>query len=377
MNGTEKKRNIVGWIVGIAATLAVLIMFVGIISVAANRNVGVINLKNEMRAGNEETFTYTGNENLREGDKISWYVDGKCMDSYEYDGKSAQFTYTPDKVGATTVTVTAGKYKRTMVIAVQKPLLTLTAKDMTITYGEEIPQAVFECSGLIHDDTLLNLNCKVNCYVEGLCDDDGCQKRCDAGVYRIIFDRVACPDYEIEYKTALLTVLPKEITICNQIEKEYDQTTAVECPEIELCGVLDGDDVSAVADKLYFESKNVGEHNIVTANIQLVGADSTNYVLCSELTGRIVPKKLTVEGLSIKNKNYDGSTRATIEKLGKLNGVLDGDSVAIGSLDVNFDEATIGLHTILVKEISLVGLDKDNYVIDSINEVQAEIYPNW
>lgn len=362
-DSTKTKRHVVGWLVGIAAAIAVFGMFAGFIASANRNNVGVIAYVNNVRRGNEQTFRYLKNDNLKKGDTVSWYVDGQRMASYPYDGK-AEFVYTPTKVGSTTVTVVAGKYNRSTTVEVKKPLLTLTAKDIEITYGE-IPQAEYECSGLVGGDTLESLNCTVNCHIEGH----------NAGVSEITIDKIECDDYEVVYNTGHLTIKPKEISIENCLEKEYDQNNELTCPELQLEGVLEGDDVRATADVLYFENKNAGKQNVVTANIRLEGADSCNYVLCSELTGEILPRSLTVEGLRVSDKNFDGTTKATIEKPGKLKGVLDGDSVAIGSLEVNFEKAVVGEHRIFVKEISLVGLDKDNYVIIEVEDTQATIKP--
>lgn len=361
---TNDRRNVVGWVVGIAAALAVLAMFVGIIAFSNSRNVGVIAYKNDVRRGNEQRFVYLKNDNLKKGDTVTWYVDGERVTTYAYDGEKAEFIYTPTKVGSSVVTVVAGKYNRSTTVNVKKPLLTLTAKDITVTYGEEIPQAEFECCGLVGEDTLESLNCNVCCRTA---------ECSDAGVYEITLDEVDCPDYEVAYHTGHLTIQPREIEICNNLEKEYDQTNVLQSPTLQLDGVLEGDEVKAVADQLYFENKNAGTQRIVTANIQLVGKDSCNYVLCNELQGRILPKNISVEGMSVSDKFFDGTTKATVEKPGKLIGVLEGDSVAIGSLDVTFESAKIGDHKVRVKDICLVGLDKDNYVISEINDAEAEI----
>ena len=354
------------WIVGIAAILAIVFMFVGLIAAVNRRTVGVIAYASEVRRGSACTLQYLKNDKLKKGDTVTWYVDGERVTSYVYDGESAEFVYTPTTVGTSTVSVVAGKYNKTATINVKKPLLTLTAKDITVTYGDEIPQTSFECSGLIGVDTTQSLGLNI------CCKADECH---DVGVYEITFDEVDCADYEIAYNVGHLTIEPRQIEISTLLQKEYDQTNVLQCPSLELCGVLEGDEVCAVADELYFESKNVGEQAIVTQNIRLEGKNSANYTLKGELRGKILPKKITLEGLTVADKYFDGTTKANIEKPGKLKGVLDGDSVAIGNLDVSFEYAGIGDHKIKVKRISLVGLDKDNYVIESINEVQAKIKP--
>ena len=59
--------------------------------------------------------------------------------------------------------------------------------------------------------------------------------------------------------------------------------------------------------------------------------------------------------------------------MGKINGVLDGDSVAIGSIDLNFAEATTGTQEIIINDVTLIGADKDNYVVDEVTVDKANI----
>ncbi len=163
------------------------------------------------------------------------------------------------------------------------------------------------------------------------------------------------------------------MTVKNEFVKTYDKTNVIEKPLIALDGVKAGDEVKAVADKLYFNDKNAGDKSVMLANVELTGRDSCNYVLKGEARGRIEPKHIEINGLTIKDKSYDGTTRATIEKMGKINGVLDGDSVAIGAIDLNFAEATTGTQEIIINDVTLIGADKDNYVVDEVTVDNANI----
>lgn len=349
-------------IVGIVTVLIIFAVFAALILVASARNTGKIEAQGDVRRGSEQIFTYDA-EKVKKGDVVNWYVDNVRVATYRYDGE-ATLAYTPQKEGNLVVKVVAGKYNQSTVVEVKKPLLTISAKDVTMTYGDKMPCLEYECSGFLQGDSLESLNCKVQC----ITNCSGC------GVYKITLDCDECEGYEVQCNDAVLTVLPKEIHVANNLLKIYDQTNVLSCPQIELEGVLEGDDVSAQADELYFENKNVGEQKVVTANIRLEGKDSANYVLCNELTGTILPKTLELEGLKIADKTYDGTTKAKIEKPGKLKGVIEGDSVAIGRLEVSFSNATVGEQSVLINELSLVGLDKDNYTVKNVNVKNARIY---
>ena len=78
--------------------------------------------------------------------------------------------------------------------------------------------------------------------------------------------------------------------------------------------------------------------------------------------------------MSVCDKTYDGTTKAEVCKPGKLVGVLDGDSVAIGSMVAKFADANVqNSKKVTVTDIKLVGYDKDNYVIVEIDQPTANI----
>lgn len=365
---TKKQRNEdrVDTIVGIITIAAIFAIFALVIAFAGSKTMGAITYEGEMRRGSEQVFTYT-NPSLKKGDTVKWYVGSECLASYDYNGENATFAYTPAETGTAVVRVMAGKYNQSAIVNVQKPLLTLTAKNATVTYGDEIAPLEFECEGLLGDDTLESLGYSFTCRADG-------QNCC--GESEITVEQEPCEncDYEIVCKNGCLTVLPREIHIANTLTKVYDQTDCLLNPYIVAEGILEGDDVRIVADKVTFESKNAGEQAVDTSDVRLEGADSDKYFLCSEAVGKITPKAVVLQGLTIADKYYDGTNKAKIAKLGNLRGVIDGDSVAIGSLDVSFSDASVGQQKICVKQISLVGLDKDNYVIADVQVNDAKIY---
>lgn len=347
-------------VVGLLVVLAVFAVFTAIIVLAGSRRAGEIAYAGEAKRGSEQVFTYKP-KNLKKGDTITWYVDSQKMASYRYDGGDIDFCYTPTKVGTSTVSVVAGKYNQTKTFFVEKPTLTVTAKDIQITYGDQLPQPEFECEGLVCGDSADCVECRFECGDNASC-----------GTYDITLDAVS-ENYEVCCKGGTLTVLPKELKITNRFEKVYDQTTKIDSSELILEGILENDEVCAKAENLSFESKNVGTYRIDTQNITLSGKDASNYVLCNQTEGRILPKEITLQGLTVADKTYDGTTKARISKMGTLKGVCEGDSVAVGSLDVSFGDANVGTQKVNVKNVKLVGYDKDNYTLKEVYVNDANI----
>lgn len=361
-NGGMSRENRTDFFIGLGVVLAVFAVFAGVIVFAGTRTGGEIAFAGETTRGNEQTFSYKS-KNLKKGDTVTWYVNGQKATTYRYDGSGdAKFAYVPTETGTAVVRVQAGNISQSKVVNVKKPTLTVRAKDTEMTYGDTMPQLTYECEGLVCDDTSDCVECELNC--ENFCNA--------CGEYEIAAKAIA-DNYNVTCQNGTLTVKPREISIKNGFEKVYDQTSAINVDNLELDGILDGDEVNiASVGKLSFGGKNVGTYTVSTDGIALTGKDSANYVL-EDVEGKITPKEITLCGLTVANKSYDGTTKATIDKMGTLKGVCEGDSVAVGSLDIAFESADVGKQKIEVKNAKLVGYDKDNYTLKDIDVQDAEI----
>lgn len=330
----------------------------------------------EVRRGYEQAYSCeVKSDKVRDGEKVIWTVNGEVVaeDTYQ-KGSPLTLNYAMTQTGSNNMVVKVGKYKQYATINVLPPKLTIEAPTLTVTYGDKLPDMSYNCCGFVDGDSADMLTMG-ECYVTDMEDTDVSAESLNVGVYKIML-KECCEfkDYDVEYAQGTLTVLPKELTVKNEFVKTYDQTNVIERPYIALDGVKQGDEVKAVADKLYFNDKNVGtDKSVMLANVQLVGNDCRNYVLTGEARGRIAPKRIEINGLTIKDKEYDGTTRATIDKMGKISGVLDGDSVAIGSIDLNFADANTGTQEIIINDVTLIGADKDNYVVDEVTVDDANI----
>lgn len=371
----ERTDTIVG-IITVAVVLA-LVMWMFISMSARASAISEVTYQGDTRRGSEQVFTANVlSSKIKNGANVKWTVNGEVVSESEYvEGEPLTLNYTPTTSGQNYVTVKIGKYSQSAFVDVLKPQLTISAPNVVMTYGEDMPNFNYDCCGFIEDDCRDMLDYNGMCR---LCDSDDVELTTDklnVGVYKLNMEQSCCfKDYDVNYNGGTLTVLPKTLSVKGNFVKTYDKCNTIENPDINLVGVKEGDEVTAECDKLYFENKNVGlNKKIMLANVELKGIDSNNYVLQSETNGTILPKEVEISGLVIRDKMYDGTTKAEIDKMGSLDGVCAGDSVAIGSIQLSFAEAEAGKQQIVLDEVSLVGADKDNYVVNGVDVESATI----
>ncbi|MBE5871550.1 MAG: hypothetical protein E7294_09875 [Lachnospiraceae bacterium] len=117
------------------------------------------------------------------------------------------------------------------------------------------------------------------------------------------------------------------------------------------------------------EHKNAGTY---TAKITFIG----------EYTGeisrefKIDRKKLEITSVSVKDKNYDGTLQATIEKI-DFDGGLEEDDVTIESATATYDSAKAGnKKKVTAKDFTISGEDADNYTVKAEQfETEGTILP--
>lgn len=361
----QKKETAKDVILAIFCVALMFALFATIMVLAGSRTVGKITYEGEVRQGKTQVFSYR-TDKVKKGETVTWYVDNVKKDSYNYDGQNADFACTFDKTGNSTVRVVAGRFNQSVTVEVLRPLLTVRAKDVTVTYGETTaPVLTFETSGLLPGDTLQKLGCKIQLVAE----NDGTQ----CGEWKISVLPFQCEGYDVQTVDATLTVLPKQLKITETVQKVYDGTTNLDNTQLKIEGVVFGDDVQVLLKNTQLPCKNAGKYILDGNSICIEGTNCKNYTVEGEVCVEVLPKGLTLQGLTVQNKTYDGTTKADIVKLGKLQGVVEGDSVAIGNLEVKFDAADVGTHAVKVKNILLVGMDKHNYFVQNVVVNNGEI----
>ena len=151
-----------------------------------------------------------------------------------------------------------------------------------------------------------------------------------------------------EAVTADITV--KEIKIVDtavETSKIYDGSPDAKITEKgTFDGLINGDKVDIVTGKAAYDDKNVGNGKAVTFyEFALSGDDAANYVLAAQpanTTASISAKELTIAGLKVKDKQYDGKNTAEIDGTPTLVGVVDGDVLTLVNGVPTFDSVKIG-----------------------------------
>uniref|UniRef100_UPI0040484B25 autotransporter-associated beta strand repeat-containing protein n=1 Tax=Limnohabitans sp. TaxID=1907725 RepID=UPI0040484B25 len=106
-----------------------------------------------------------------------------------------------------------------------------------------------------------------------------------------------------------------------------------------------------------------------------LGATSTNYDI-SFIAGsfEVTPKALSVSGLTVADKVYDGTTTASISAAGNLVGKTAADNVSYVQTGAAFADKNTGVgKTVTVSGIGLTGADAVNYSIASTATTTADI----
>ncbi|WNJ89846.1 YDG domain-containing protein [Bosea sp. 685] len=186
--------------------------------------------------------------------------------------------------------------------------------------------------------------------------------------------------YRFVYNNGTVAITPRQLTLSltGSVGKTYDATATATLTSgnySALGNIVNGDAVSlaSLPTSGTYSDKNAGTGKIVTVTgLTLTGANASNYVLSSTLSGSIgtiTQATLTGSLTGTVSKTYDRTTTATLTtaNYAALNGVFAGDSVAInkptsGTYD-NFNAGTG--KTVTVGGIVLSGADASNYTIAS------------
>ncbi|MFZ5858219.1 MAG: MBG domain-containing protein [Chloroflexota bacterium] len=168
------------------------------------------------------------------------------------------------------------------------------------------------------------------------------------------------------------TITPKGVTIIGVVayNKIYDQTTVAtfNLSGASLVGVIAPDPVTidSSAATGAFASPNAIQSAVTASGFALAGTGG-NYVLTAQPIvpdATIIPRMLTVDGITANDKPYDGNTTASLNLAGAtLVGVLSGDDVTLDTSAAagTFASANVGTWTVTVSGLTLDGTAKNNY----------------
>lgn len=177
--------------------------------------------------------------------------------------------------------------------------------------------------------------------------------------------------------TATADISAKDLVLSNLIadSKIYDGKTDANVKGT-LNGVIQGDDVFLEKGVGFFDTEMAGIGKTVTfAGGKLAGADWTNYNLTNGnklTTFADIFAKETVVHIVAENKTYDGNAIAHIVS-GSLDDLVAGDFVSVTGTGT-FDTKDSGDgKTVTATNLSIGGVDAENYKIIKIDTTQANI----
>jgi hypothetical protein len=182
----------------------------------------------------------------------------------------------------------------------------------------------------------------------------------------------AAGNYTLEAQPASvqadISAKPLTISGLSATNKTYDGT--VNAPvfgSATIDGKVEGDNVILVAGSATFNNKNIGPGKTVTfTGYSLDGTDATNYSLSQPANGTatITAKSVTITGLSVENKPYDGNADATVSGTATLSDNYDGDDLTVTAGSATFNNKNVGPgKNVTFKNYRLDGPEADNYTL--------------
>ncbi|MBM3451599.1 MAG: InlB B-repeat-containing protein, partial [Bacteroidetes bacterium] len=121
-------------------------------------------------------------------------------------------------------------------------------------------------------------------------------------------------------------------------------------------------------------TKGAGTYNSMNAVLLSSSGASSQYVSSSSSGNIVSTKEITVSGITISNKIYDGNTTATVGGSSAYSGLENGESFAVvGTPVASFDNKNVGV----AKPISIVGFlsPSSNYSTTQPSNLTADISP--
>ena len=280
-------------------------------------------------------------------------------------------------------TLSKGNFTDVMVVPsnyiVDKKILTITADSLQRVYDGSTftsANANFSSNGFVLGQNISSLG--------GIAYSGGAMNTRNVGTYGIeamLADpaNAAASNYDIRYVSGQLVTTPRPITINGLTidAKEYDGTTSATAnlSNVTFGDFISGDNVNLNTPTATFDNADAGTAKVVTlANQSISGADAANYTLINNgigpsltYSGDIIPKVLSVSGVTASNKVYDSNFNATLNTAGMvLNGVLSADasavSVSTSNLTGLFENKNVGSSNIVgITGFGLSGAMADNY----------------
>jgi hypothetical protein len=222
--------------------------------------------------------------------------------------------------------------------------------------------------------------------------DKNAQENKQVNILNLELSGLDSNNYEITIlPTTTASIFKKSISVSNisAYNKIYDGTTTafLNFSSSSIEGIIQGDEVyiSTSSYQARFIDKNAQENKQVNIlNLELSGLDAQNYFINSypsTSSASIFPKEVSLEGIKVLDKIYDGTVAAQIDfSNAKIKGIIEGDDVRLDFSEANFffEDSLKGYNKkVLIKNLKLDGRDKQNYYIPETIVVYGNILSSY
>ena len=186
-------------------------------------------------------------------------------------------------------------------------------------------------------------------------------------------------------QTTTANITAKSLTVSGitASNKIYDGNTVatLDPSNVTYSGLVSGDSFAGSYSGL-FSDKNIGTGKTVTITSSYSGSDVSNYTVTdqSSTTANITSRPLgvtgiTVFGLTVNNKEYDGTVTAPLDTSSiSYSGLVDGDDFT-GSYSGVFANANVGNGKTVTITSSYSGADAGNYTVTNQSSATGNIVP--
>lgn len=118
----------------------------------------------------------------------------------------------------------------------------------------------------------------------------------------------------------------------------------------------------------YYETPVAGTSKTIIVVYSLSGSDAYYYAAPDTFfayDGVITERPVSISGVNVADKLYDGNTSATVTTQGTITNKVAGDNLVV-STTATFDDPTVGSDKHVTLSYSLSGADAGNYMLDTV-----------
>ncbi|MBR4529298.1 MAG: Ig-like domain-containing protein, partial [Lachnospiraceae bacterium] len=256
----------------------------------------------------------------------------------------AESNVAPEKAGTYTASFKIADKTIKVDYTIRKALLTVTANDCEITYGDEPDNDGVEFDGFVGGDFEGNLSGELTFTYDY-------RKYGNVGTYTITPSGFASSDYNFRYVSGKLTVKPKKLGILWDGKPVHEWDIAdisvtynghAQAPVATLSGVVNGDEVSPVV-RYGDEGQSIDPSDLIypgstRAGVSgLTGAKAANYSCDTGWTCNYTIEKATLADISV-NRTYNASDLPEEGEKIDLNALLpENNRAEYWNLDLSYD----------------------------------------